>query len=174
MVLCFPHKRDLHFLVNPFFGIWLFLFAIPWKDTMSLCHVIYKNHSAVHFRYCTIFVVMLNLEEKLHDLGHLVVIRINSDNREHSVFQILWSVHQFNGRRWWDEQAQIKKKEQNIFIATSFSVLISLFSCRYAPHDIEQQGHLTRELRSASLEIKLSAAILSSGVFFLNLLLIGS
>lgn len=31
----------------------------------------------------TIFVVMLSLEDRLHDLGHLAVIRINSEGIKH-------------------------------------------------------------------------------------------
>lgn len=56
-----------------------------------------NKHSNAHSRYYTIFVVMLNLVDKLYDLGHLVVIRTNSEDRERSVFQILRSIQQFNG-----------------------------------------------------------------------------
>lgn len=171
MVLCFPHKCDLHFLVNPFFGIWPFLFTIPWKDTMSrhLQKSLHYTFQILHYLCCNAQswgqITWLGSpschQDKQWQQGTLCI----SDSLECSPVQ--W-------KEMWDEQAQLKKKEQNIFIATSFSIPISLSSCRYAPHDIEQQGHLTRELRSASLEIKLSTAILSSGVFFLNLLLLGS
>lgn len=33
----------------------------------------------------TLFVVMLNLKDQLHDLDHLAVIRINREDREHCI-----------------------------------------------------------------------------------------
>lgn len=118
-------------LVKSFFGIWLFLFIIPWTEynhVTSFTKIIPLRISDA------IIVLMLNLKDKLHYLGHLVVIRINHEGRKHSAFQILRHAPQFNESRWWDAEVQLKRKKQSTFIGTSFSILSLLSSCHYPNH----------------------------------------
>ena len=46
-----------------------------------------------------VLVVTLNFKHKLHDMGHLLVIKIKSEEREYSVFGFLGVLTVLNGSR---------------------------------------------------------------------------
>lgn len=75
-----------------------FILSFQYSEEIEYTYVMsFTKITPVHILE-TIFIVMFNHKDKLHDLGDLVVIRSNVKT-ENTVFQILRSVHSFNGYR---------------------------------------------------------------------------
>lgn len=108
--------------------------------------------------------VILTLEDRLHDLGHLVVMKINSEDIKHyfrflvvftSLIKVDNGINKFNSKGM-NKVYPLQHLSQS---PGSFS------SCHIATFHIKQLGHLLRELRNTNPEIKVSPGVLYSVLF---------